>query len=249
MPGTLLNATFVQGGSVTVDDSVAVAAIEALVTLITTQNTLIVNNLTPLGIATPGTPVAIWSAQADTLAMMQEMLEELNDRMEELSVQQTAIEQRMEVQTKGMAVMTHHAADQAITAKMAYLDQVRNNEFQQITTNNALEAVGKPKTVVTPQGLLVKIQTNIQEITTLNAQQTVTNTITTYISTTITDAYATAEAWYLSSAVGKFIAEKWGLLKAKVKSLFGVQEAKKVVNKTRRTRNATKAGNPETLNT
>jgi hypothetical protein len=243
----LVTATFTTGGSVVINEAAELAAIEALITTLTTQNTLLVNNLTPLGIATPGTPVAIWSAQAETLSMIQEMLEEMNDRMEEMSVQQTNIEKRMEDQTKGMATMVHFAAEQATTQQMQYIQTVKHYEFAEKTTNDALVAVGKPPTMVTPQAILTKIQANIQDLSILKAEQTVTNTIFTKITETINAAYVTAETWYLSSAVGTFIAEKWGLLKAKVKSLFGVQEAKKVTNKVRRTRNAVKAGNPEQL--
>jgi len=245
----LVTATFSTGGSVVINDTVEVAAIEALTAAITAQNTLLTANLTPAGIATPGTPVAIWSAQQDALQMMQEMLEELNDRMAEMSIQQTNIEKRMEDQTKGMATMVHLAAEQTTTAQMAYLDQVKNNQFQQQTTNAALAEVGKPPTVVTPQSILAKIQANVQDITVLKAEQAATNAVFTKISEAITAAYTTAEAWYLSSAIGTFITKAWGDLKAKVKSLFGIQEAKKVTNKARRTLNSTKAGNPETLST
>jgi hypothetical protein len=195
----------------------------------------------------PGTLLTIMSAQADTMDQIYGILQDIHDRMEEMNIQQTNIEKRMEDQTKGMAAMVHVATEQATTAQMAYVDQVKNNQFQQQTTNNALAAVGKPPTVVTPQAILDKIKANLSDLSIVKAEQNATNYIFTKINETITAAYTTAETWYLSSAVGTFITEKWGLLKAKVKALFGVEEAKKAVAQTRRTRNSVKAGNPSTL--
>lgn len=247
MPGTLLTATFVQGGSVVVDDSVAVTAITALTSAITAQTTLLTTNFTSAGLVVPGSPVAIASAQADTLDQIYGILQDMHDRMEEMSIQQTNLEKRMEDQTKGMATMVHFAAEQTCTAQMAYIAQVKNYEFTEKTTNDALAAVGKPPTVVTPQAILTKIKANIQDVSIVKAEQSITNMVFDYINTTISSAYLTAESWYLSSAVGTFITEKWGLLKLKVKALFGIEEAKKPVAAARRTRNATKAGNPPTL--
>lgn len=247
MPGSLLTATFVQGGSVVVDDSVAVTAITALTSAITAQTTLLTSNFTPAGIATPGTPIAIMSANADTLDMILQNLQDIHDRMEEMTIQQTNLEKRMEDQTKGMATMVHLAAEQATTADMLYVATVKNFEFTEKTTNDALAAVGKPHTVVTPQAILAKIKANIQDVGIVKAEQSATNMVLGKITDTINYAYTTAETWYLSSAVGTFITEKWGLLKAKVKSLFGIKEAEKAVSQTRRTRNSTRAGNPPTL--
>jgi hypothetical protein len=243
-----VTSTFTGAGTGTwtyVDDVSAQVAL--LTTQVTALNTLVTANLSPAGIATPGTPVAIWSAQADTLDMILQNLQDMHDRMEEMTIQQTNLEKRIEDQTKGMATMVHLAAEQATTAEMLYVATVKNFEFTEKTTNDALAAVGKPPTVVTPQAILDKIKANIQDLSIVKAEQNATNYIFTKINDTITAAYTTAETWYLSSAVGTFITEKWGLLKAKVKSLFGIKEAEKAVAQTRRTRNSTKAGNPPTL--
>jgi hypothetical protein len=247
MPFTV-TSTFTGAGTGTwtyVDDVGAQVAL--LTAQVTALNGLVTANLTPAGIATPGTPVAIWSAQEDAMRGIWEMLEEINDRLEEMCVQQTAIEARLDTQTRGLANLAHHAAEQATTMQMAYIDQVKNNQFQQTTTNNALAAVGKPPTIVTPDDILNRIKKNIEDVSIVKAEQSATNMVFTYISETISNAVVTAETWWLSTALGSFIAESWITLKLKVKTLFGIQEAKKVTNKARRTFNSTKSGNPETI--
>ena len=78
MPGTLLQATFATGGSITVNDDVAVAAITALTAQLTTLNARI-------GLpAAPGTLSALSAVQAASLNDMATLMASMVDQQKQI---------------------------------------------------------------------------------------------------------------------------------------------------------------------
>lgn len=202
MPGTLLTAVIGPGGgTVVVDDTIAVAAIAELTTLITAQNVTLVLML------------EAQQAAAINMGGCWEKLADIEIRMRKQYAQ-------MEVLQTGMANMSNHMADAATTAQMAYLDQTKNNEFQQQTTNASLARGGHPPTVVQPADLLAKLQKNIQEVTILKGEVAATNLVSNFITDGITKAYTTAYSWVASTAIGTGISGFFTLIEVKVAYVF-----------------------------
>jgi hypothetical protein len=243
MPGTLLNATFVTGGSVTVDDSIAVTAITALTTQLTALNTAI----GPVGGAVPGTALAVMAASQGTLANIYAQLQSMDKTIKDLGTQVADLNGQMEKSRTGLAKISTHMGDQATIQKMAYLDNAKHIEFQQQTTNASLKDAGKPPTVVTPAAFVAKVESNLKDLTTINAQTTIVTTITEYSTSTLTKAYEESLSWAAQTEVGGWIIKQWAKAKATFAGLFATEVAADTARNVNQSALNTRGGNSSTI--
>lgn len=211
----LVTATFSTGGNVVIDDSVAVAAITALTNAILAQNALLTANFTSAGIKTPGAPVALMGVTADSVTDIASILADISTALGDLNkgaVESSSAIQKLQL---GMASIATQTAKNGVIAQMALTDQIKNNEFQQKTTNQALADAGKPPTVVTPANILTKIQATIQDLTTFNAEASISGFVVTSIQDGFTFSYNYVTEWISGTAVSQWFVSTWTDIKKK----------------------------------
>jgi hypothetical protein len=213
-----------------VSDLAALAIAESIDTLNFNIGTLIA--------AQNATLVAMLAAQQASAINMGGCWEKLAD----IEIRMRKADVRMEVMQTGLASISNKMADAATTAQMAYLDQVKNNEFQQQTTNASLARGGHPPTVVQPADLLTKLQKNIQEVTILKGEVAATNLVSGFISDGISKAWTTSYQWVATSAVGTFLSAQFLVLETKVAYVFSKEFIKDAIDFSERQVQKIKAG-------
>jgi hypothetical protein len=159
----------------------------------------------------------------------------------------TSLTGKMEQTKTGLAEMSTHMSQQAVIQKLSYIDQVKNNEFQQQTTNASLADAGKPPTVVTPGAFVTKVQSTLKDLTMINAQTTVVSTITNYSTEAVTYGYTKSLEWAAKTEIGQWITTTYGEIKLKVTALFSTEKAKEVLDDSKQALLDVKGGNPTTL--
>lgn len=207
MPFTV-NAVFTGAGSGTwtyVDDvgaqvALLTAAVKALDTTMFVQLSAINAqlsdlNFTPSASAIPGTPAAslqvIASSLNDLATIMASTMEGGNEQTAGLRVIATAL-----------AGINSQVASGVSTMQLSYADQLHNNEFQQKTTNAALERSGLPPTVVPEGELVAKIDKGIRDAGTVKAQTTAISFVETQIGNAVTWTTITLTGWVAESYIG-----------------------------------------------
>jgi len=164
------------------------------------------------------------------------------EKLTDIEIRMRKADARMEVMQTGLASISNTMSDTATTAQMAYLDQVKNNEFQQKTTNASLARGGHPPTVVQPADLLEKLQKNIQEVTILKGEVAATNLVSNFISEGISKAWTTSSQWVATSAVGTFLSAQFTILETKVAYVFSKEFIKDAIDFSERQVQKIKAG-------
>ncbi len=210
MPGTLLTATFATGGSITVNVDVAVAAIASLTSALTA-------NLSPMGLKTPGTPAA-------TLYVCASSLNDMSSQMVDLVTQTKEINANLQLLIQSVNAMGSAVQLQTTTAQLAYIDQVKNNAFNQQTTNAALKRADLPPTVVTPGALQDMVSQTVADVANLNLQSQVVSA--TNYGVAAAQGYAIEQSkWLIEKAwVGSGAAGLWNTVKKQWNKLFGAAE-------------------------
>jgi len=228
---TTVTTVFPPGGSgtLTITDTTAEAII-AQNLLITAQNATLV------------TMLAAQQASASNLELCSKTLDELHKRMMEANAQNIKNSGDFKTMLTGMANISNTLTAQATVQKMSYIDQQKNNQFQQATTNASLARGGHPPTVVQPAEILATIQTTIQDVTTLNAQVRVTNIVTSTIEESIIGAVETSSKWFAQTVIGSFLIEQYASLKAGVAYIFSAEFIEDSINAAKRLINKVKSG-------
>ena len=216
-------------GTTTIVDDVA-AAILAQNTLITAQNATLV------------TMLAAQQAAASNLELCAKKLTSIDNRMKEANAQSVLDSGNAKTMLTGMASIANTMQGQATTQKMAYLDQQKNNQFQQATTNASLARGGHPATVVPAPDILATMQSTIQDVTTLNVQIATTNVVSNAIQESIIGAYETSTKWFAQTVVGTFLAEQYASLKAGVSYVFSAEFIEDTIDAAQRLVNKGKSG-------
>lgn len=216
------------GTTTIVDD--AAAAIILQNGLITAQNATLVSML------------AAQQATASNLELCSKTLDAIHKRMMEANAQAVKSSGDFKTMLTGMANISNTLTAQATVQKMSYIDQQKNNQFQQATTNASLARGGHPPTVVPPVDIVTTVQATIQDVTMLNAQVKVTNIVTNTIEESIIGATETSAKWFAQTVVGSFLIEQYALLKAGVSYVFSSEFIEDSINAAKRLINKVKSG-------
>lgn len=175
MPGSVFNATFNTGGAITVDDTLATAAIVAQTAAISAQTVWLEKNLGILGLKTPGSFISQVNVIADSLNDTTVLLDAMLEKQKEL------IAQLGSIQTSINAV-TGQIASGVTTQQLAVADQIKSNKFQQLNTNAALARAELPPIEVKPADMGASIASAIQDIGVIKIQATATQLVESNIS-------------------------------------------------------------------
>lgn len=230
MPGTTtITTAFPAAGTITIVDTTAIA-VDLLTAQITAQNVILTASL------------AAQQAAAINMGGCWEKLVDIEIRLRTAETRAVADAGNMKTVLTGMASISNTLNSQATTQQMAYLDQQKNNQFQQATTNASLARGGHPPTVVPPADILATIQKNIEDVGTLKTQVAATNLVTNTIQDSIIGAYETSTKWFAQTVVGSFLIEEYALIEAKVAYIFSAKFIKDTIDAGKRVLNNAKAG-------
>jgi len=115
---------------------------------------------------TPGTPATSMYVAASSLNDMAGM-------MSDLVVETRAINANLQIMIQTLNALQTSVSIQTTTQQLAYLDQAKNNAFNQATTNAALERAELPPTQVKSGDFANLVSSTIQEVSTLDLQSKV----------------------------------------------------------------------------
>jgi hypothetical protein len=241
MPGTLLTATFVTGGSVVVDDSVAVTAITALTSTVA-ANTVAIN--TTMGVLGSKIPGNVSSSMALQVAMQANMVKALNAIEKNQQVMITALHNvsaSLEANTKAVASVASASQDIAIMTTTATADQIRNNKIMQKVTNQALIDAGKPPVVVQDDELNAVFTQTLTDMKSMTAIQFTYKAVDRATEMLTNSAKWTLQ-WAGETKVAKFFTDAYASAKASVLALFPKETADTVIRESKAIQAETQSG-------
>jgi hypothetical protein len=118
----------------------------------------------------PGTGAALLSglvmAQQQTNANLTTLLAKLNETNTALA----KVSQSIEHVVEGSASISYNLNKIVTTQQLAAADQIKNNKFQQTTTNNALIDAGKPATEVPPAAMQAQVKGAVKDIASIKTE-------------------------------------------------------------------------------
>jgi hypothetical protein len=156
--------------------------------------------------AIPGSPAAVARMQAQSLNDMTVLLSEIIDQQKKLTAS-------VQVLQSALASVSANVAAGVTTQQLAVADQIKNNQFQQQTTNAALERAELPKTVVLPTDLQTSIQSAVQDTLTVKAQVKTSALVEEQITSAVAWTTTTANNIIANSFIGTAATSAWGTLK------------------------------------
>lgn len=224
----LVTATFSTGGSVVINEEVELAAITALTTAVTANTTVLEKNIGPASLANIGSLGHQTSLIASNTALMVSRQAEIDKSLQKLIGTLGALQNQLGTVTTGMAHSVQLQARQLTTTQLMAADQIKNNQFQQLSTNTALKESGKDPIVVEPSALIEQIRSAVQDVSTIQLQTAATSYVADAVTGTIGVAYKTSIEWAAQSSFGKWLSGVWLDVEANTKAIFSDKTAKEI---------------------
>jgi hypothetical protein len=125
----------------------------------------------------------------------------------------------------GLAQISAHIGQGVTTQQIAVSDQIKNNKFQQQTTNDALTRAELPKTEVPPSSVQESISNAINDVGELKLQVGAANLVTDFITDNVTYVQTQLVSWVAQSTVGQAASTAWGSVKTFLKGINALQES------------------------
>jgi hypothetical protein len=232
MPGTLLTAVITGGGgTVTVNDDVAVAAIVSLNAQLTTLNALLATTITPTPGGKPvfpGLPGSIAQSlyhSKTTLAAQSKQLGEMNANLESMRISIGKTTTELEKLTKHAGIANAHANKANVIANLAVIDQLDKNQFDKQVVTETQTAAGQKPTVVPPTDLAANVQKKVSDIVNIDAAMAASGLIISTATTAATEGFALAQEIVLDTAIGKKLVEYYYEQQIAVTKLFSAKRA------------------------
>lgn len=228
----LVTATFSTGGSVVITDEVEVAAINALTAAVTANTAMLEKQFGPASSKIPG---SLTASSAGSLALLNYVYNEitnLTQAVDDLNVAIADISKEINVGNRGLANISTTMTKQLTTQQVALVDQIKNNQFQQASTNAALADAGKPAVVVPKQSFQDNVKTTVQEVTEIKGSIAVAGWVEGFLTETVTEANAELLKWTAETEIGKGAIKLWADLKAKATTIFSTKKATTTSNQT-----------------
>lgn len=223
----LVTATFSTGGSVVITDEVEVAAINSL-TAAVTANTAMLEKLFGSAASTASVN-GITAAAINSAGGIKDIGASINGQtkaVQDLTTATTKISNSVEVLTRAAATIQYTMTQQLTTQQLMAADQIKNNQFQQVTTNAALQRANLPPTEVPRSAYLQQVTNAVQDISIVKAQTFATNLITESLTDAGTKGFTIAQAWVVESAFGKWVSSYYSEAKLQAQILFADDTAK-----------------------
>lgn len=181
------------------------------------------------GATTPGL-TQIVSGQAKSIELINEKLSKIADKFEGLSTAISGINKSQADVLTALANMHFVLIETKTVQTMSYVDQARNNKFQQNATNQALIDAGKPPIEVKQEEFLASTKQSLTDVGALNAQVAATNIIQEYVVSGITKGYAISQQWIAQTAFGKFVQDYFAIAKIQTQLLYADEKTARELN-------------------
>ena len=178
---------------------------------------------------TPGL-TQIVSGQAKSIELINEKLSKIADKFEGLSTAISGINKSQADVLTALANMHFVLIETKTVQTMSYVDQARNNKFQQNATNQALIDAGKPPIEVKQEEFLASTKQSLTDVGALNAQVAATNIIQEYVVSGITKGYAISQQWIAQTAFGKFVQDYFAIAKIQTQLLYADEKTARELN-------------------
>jgi hypothetical protein len=191
----------------------------------TTKAAYLVANWSPVGALVTNTPIATMCSMASSQSSIATYLKNIDSKTGTINSSIQQLTEAVQALTTGAAAIQGTMSRQLVTQQLTFLDQQRNNKFQQLATNAARVEGGKSEIVVTNAEFDKTLKANLLDIGTLNSQVASTSYILNTITETGSDAIKTASTWFLTTKVGGALKGAYVDAKAKVASFFPKEEA------------------------
>jgi hypothetical protein len=188
-------------------------------------------NLSSISTAEPGSFMAIQSLNASNSETM--ILEhQLNTQaIQKLTTAVQGVSKASATMTTGLSNIATTMTKQLVVTETATIDQIKNNQLTQAIARQAQIDAGKPPVVITPDQILTRIETAVNDITTFRAVTFATNIVTGAINDTVTTAYTTSVTWIGQTAVGQWITTAYAESEIFLASIFSKEKAEQLASK------------------
>jgi len=224
--GTFTGQT--NGSVTTVDNTLEFLAIaESIDTLnfnigthLATMNSFNVAQWSAQGLATPGSPIAVLAAQGKALTNMSAMMASMMQTQSEIATKLTGMQ-------VGLAQVSSQMAAGVTTSQVHLAETIKNNKFQQKTTNAALVRSGIEPTVVAPASLPDTIKETIDAVGPLKAAMATANLVEQSIGSAISWTTTTVKNIIAESYIGTAAANAFST----VKGWIGITKPDETVKK------------------
>jgi hypothetical protein len=222
------------GTVTTVDYTTDLLAISAAVDKLTLQlvamNSFNTAQWSAAGLTTPGSPIAVLAAQGKALTNISLIMASMMETQSEIAAKLTGMQ-------VGLAQVSSQVASGVTTSQVHLAETIKNNKFQQQTTNAALVRSGIEPTVVTPVSLTATIQETVTTVGPVKAAMAA--------SSLVEQSIGSAVSW-TTTTVGNMIAESFiGTAAANafttVKGWVGITKPEETVKKAAATASASAA--------
>jgi hypothetical protein len=144
-----------------------------------------------LGLAIPGSPIAIMQVQAQSLNDIATLLASMMDQQKEMTASIDSIR-------TSLAGVSSHMAAGVTTQQVALTEQIKNNKFTQQTTNAALERADLPPTKVLPADLVDSTTEIVKDVSMVKGQM--------YVAGLVEDSISKATTW-TTTIVSDYVSE------------------------------------------
>lgn len=198
---------------VVVSDVAAQAIAAAIIAQTASQKAENLLYWSPTASQTPGTVPCILGGINSSLADLVVIMSNVNDQLIKLNEGMTNSTTAQAKITTGLASISGNIAQQTTIQKMQLADQLKNNEFQQKTTNQALKDVGKPPTVVSPSELLAKAEGAIKDVTNINIQMKAAQLFEQTITDGFNYCWTTVYDWFFGLSAVQEVTSRWASFK------------------------------------
>jgi hypothetical protein len=162
-------------------------------THLATMNSFNIAQWSAAGLKTPGTPISVLAVQARALTNMSTMMASMMKSQSEIAAKLSGLQ-------VGLAQVSSQVAAGVTTGQVQLAETIKNNKFQQQTTNAALVRSGIEPTVVEPTSLVTTIQDTITNVGPIKAAMAA--------SSLVEQSIGSAVSWTTTS-VGNMISESF----------------------------------------
>lgn len=169
-------------------------------------NSFLVQNLTPAGATAPNTPIAVLRAQALAINDMAVLMAEMIDQQKKLT-------STVKVLQSAMGSVSANIAAGVTTQQLVAADQIKNNQFQQQTTNAALVRAELPPTVVQPTAIRASIESAVTDTLVVKSQVKASALVEEQITSAVSWTQTTVTNIVADSFIGSAATSAWTTLK------------------------------------
>lgn len=194
------------------------------------QNTLMETTLGSTASQIPGTIPALLSAQVGTQGKILEAIGAQTKAINQIQQAVGNLGLSVDKVTTAAGNMQYIMTQQLVTTEFMASDQIKNNKFQQLTTNAALERANLPKTEVKPDDMKTAVVNGFQDISVIRAQSTVISYASNAVTSAATEGLKITQTWAGQTALGKYLASYKKEAEIAYQIMFADDEAKKKLN-------------------